>query len=125
MGYRLLADTVVILHLLFIVFGLLGGLLVMWKRWSLWLHLPAGIWICLIEFQGWICPLTPLENSLRRSAGEAGYHAGFVEHYLIPVIYPAGLTPEIQLWLGVAAVLVNLLVYGAVYMRWRRARVLM
>lgn len=112
--YKFLADSVVIFHFVFIVFGLLGGLLVLWRRWAIWLHLPAAVWIGVIELKGWICPLTPLENHLRRAGGASGYEGGFVEHYLIPIIYPEGLTREIQIVLGAAAIAVNLVVYGFV-----------
>ncbi len=75
------------------------------------IHIPTAIWISLIEFKGWICPLTPLENGLRAASGAAGYDGGFVEHYLIPIIYPAGLTPDIQVLLGIAAALLNISIY--------------
>ena len=116
---RLLADAVVLVHLLFILFGLFGGLLALRNLGWMAVHVPAVVWITLLEFNGWICPLTPLENRLRRAAGEAGYTGGFIEHYLLPVIYPAGLTPQIQFWLGVAALAINLAIY-AVVLRWRR-----
>ena len=77
-----------------------------------WVHLPLAIWGALIEFTGWICPLTPLENTLRRAAGEAGYAGGFIEHYLIPIVYPSGLTRGTQLALGVAVILINMFAYG-------------
>ena len=119
MLYRLLADLVVVGHLLFIVYALLGGLLGLWKRWSLLIHVPAAVWIGIIEFQGWICPLTPLENRLRSAGGAAGYEGGFVEHYLIPVIYPPGLTRSMQFVLGGVAVAVNVAVYSFVLRRWK------
>ncbi len=119
MLYRLLVDFLVILHLLFILFGLLGGLLFFWRRWTILLHLPAAIWICLIEFQGWICPLTPLENRLRLAGGAAGYEGGFVEQYLIPIIYPPGLTRDIQLVLGGLAIGLNVAVYFFVIRGWK------
>ncbi len=116
---RLAADLVVLLHFAFILFVLLGGLLVLrWPRFA-WLHLPAVAWGILIEWAGWICPLTPLENFLRRAAGEAGYTRSFVEHYLLPIIYPGGLTREIQLVLGAFVLLLNLAIYLWVL---RRAR---
>ncbi|MBM7059685.1 DUF2784 domain-containing protein [Pseudomonas sp. UL073] len=119
MSYRLLADGVVLVHGLFILFVLAGGLLVLrWRRLA-WLHLPAVAWGMLVELMHWRCPLTPLENRLRLAAGEAGYPGGFVEQYLIPLIYPAGLTVQIQLWLGLVVVLVNAAVYLFVLRRWR------
>jgi hypothetical protein len=111
MIYQILADIVLVIHLLFIVFVVAGGLLVMRKRWVAWLHLPAAVWGALIEFMGWYCPLTPLENDLRQLAGQSGYEGGFIEHYLLPVIYPDGLTREIQLMLGTIVVVINLAIY--------------
>jgi hypothetical protein len=115
MPYALLADLVLILHATFIVFVVLGGLLVLWRRAFIWLHLPAAAWGILIEFRGWICPLTFLENDLRRAAGSRGYEGGFVDHYLAPLVYPGALTPEIQVMLGLAALLVNVVIYALVW----------
>ena len=116
----LLADAVVLLHLAFVVFVVAGGLLgLRWPR-ALWLHAPAAVWGALIEFAGWVCPLTPLENDLRRRGGEAGYAGGFIEHYLTPVLYPAGLTANVQLVLGTLVVGVNVAVYTFVLARRRR-----
>jgi hypothetical protein len=120
MRYRLLADLVVVAHLVFIVYALLGGLFGLWKKWCLWVHLPAAAWIAIVEFQGWICPLTPLENRLRAVGGALSYEGGFVEHYLIPVIYPPGLTRSAQLMLGGVALAVNVAVYVFVLHRWSR-----
>ncbi|RWA48960.1 hypothetical protein AU476_31445 [Cupriavidus sp. UYMSc13B] len=117
-----LADLVVIMHGLFILFVVAGGLLVLrWPRVA-WLHLPAAVWGVLIEWSGWICPLTPLENTLRQTAGQAGYSGGFVERYLLPLIYPAGLTPAVQLWLGLVVLGVNVAVYALWWRRRRAAR---
>ncbi|MDH4585215.1 DUF2784 domain-containing protein [Pseudomonas sp. BN415] len=111
MSYRIAADAVLLLHLSFILFVVLGGLLVLkWPR-LVWLHLPAVVWGATVEFLHLACPLTPLENRLRLAAGEQGFSGGFIEHYLVPVIYPAGLTPGIQLWLGVVVLLINLVPY--------------
>ncbi len=111
MSDRLLADGLVALHFAFIVFVLFGGLLVLhWRGWSV-LHLPAVAWAAFVEFTATICPLTPWENALRRRAGEAGYNGGFVEQYVLPVIYPAGLSPGIQLLLGAFVVALNVIVY--------------
>lgn len=120
MLWRLAADALVLLHLAFIVFVLCGGLLLLrWPRLC-YLHLPAVAWGASVELCHLYCPLTPWENQLRRAAGEAGYEGGFIEHYLIPLIYPAGLTPPIQLWLGGLVLLVNAGVYLHLLRRWRR-----
>ncbi|WP_291993423.1 DUF2784 domain-containing protein [Candidatus Accumulibacter sp. ACC003] len=112
MSDRLLADAVVVLHLLFIVFVIFGGFAVLrWPALAL-AHLPAACWGVLIEANGWICPLTPLENRLRYAAGDAGYGGSFIEHYLLPIIYPAGLTRGIQWALAALVVVVNLALYG-------------
>ena len=112
MVYRVAADAVVVLHLLFIAFVVIGGLLVVRWRWLIALHVPAVAWGAVVEFFHLYCPLTPLENGLRLLAGEQGYSGGFIEHYLIPIIYPAGLTPQTQLVLGAVVVVVNGGVYG-------------
>lgn len=122
MIYSFLADLVLVVHLILIIFGLFGGLLYFWRRWVLVLHVPLAVWISVIEFFGWICPLTPLENSLRIAAGEPGYEGGFIERYLGPVIYPAGLTRNVQLMLGLFALSVNLAVYSVVLRHWRAHR---
>ena len=111
MLYRVLADLVVVAHLMFILYALFGGLFGLWRKWSLCVHLPTAAWIAVIEFQGWICPLTPLENTLRSAGGASGYETGFVEHYLMPVIYPPGLTRTMQVMLGGVAIAVNVVVY--------------
>ncbi|MGN2406598.1 DUF2784 domain-containing protein [Pseudomonas syringae] len=117
MIFRLAADAVVTFHLLFIIFVLLGGLLVLRWPWAALLHLPAMAWGAAVELLHLYCPLTPLENALRSRAGDQGYDGGFIEHYLIPLIYPAGLTPQIQLWLGGIVLLINASVYGALLVR--------
>ncbi|HUW35898.1 MAG TPA: DUF2784 domain-containing protein [Rhodocyclaceae bacterium] len=116
------ADGVVVLHFAFVLFALLGGLLVPRFRALAWLHPPAALWAALIEFAGWSCPLTPLENQLRRSAGSRGYADGFIEHYLLPLIYPAGLTRELQIAFGFCVLAANLLVYGYLRHKLRRDR---
>lgn len=113
-----LAGAVLVLHLLFIAFVVAGAaLLWRWPRLA-WLHVPAVLWGAYAELSGTICPLTPLENRLRALAGEAGYAQGFIEHYLLPLIYPAALTREVQLALGAAVVAVNVLLYAL----WLRSR---
>lgn len=120
MLYRGLADLVVLLHFGFIVFAILGGVLALRWAWSPYVHLPAVAWGVLIELTGRVCPLTPLELSLRRAGGEAGYAGGFIEQYITPVIYPPGLTPALQLGLAAALVLLNVLIYSWVWIRRRR-----
>jgi hypothetical protein len=117
MGYRLLADAVVLLHLTFVAFVVLGGVLVRRHRWVAWVHVPVFAWGALIEFAGWICPLTPLENAWRQRGGAAGYAGGFVEHYLLPLLYPAGLTRGVQIALGVLVLGFNTAIYGSVMLR--------
>ena len=102
--YPLLADLVLIVHLAFVVFVLCGGLLVLKWRWIARLHLPAVVWGAVVEFTGWICPLTPLENWLRVQGGEAGYEDDFTTRYLLPILYPVDLTRDIQLLLGTVVV---------------------
>jgi uncharacterized membrane protein YhhN len=118
---RILADGVVLFHAAYVMFVVGGGLLVLrWPRLA-WLHIPAAAWGALIEFGGWTCPLTPLENTLRARAGEAGYAGGFIQHYVLRALYPSGLTPEIRLTLGAFVVAVNGLIYVVLYRRCRRA----
>lgn len=123
MTHRLLADATVAFHFLFIAFVVLGGLAVMRMPRVAWLHLPAVAWVVWLELTGAICPLTPLENALRERAGQAGYEGGFIDHYLMPVIYPAGLTPQIQTLLGIAVLVLNATVYAIAWRRWRKRAV--
>ena len=106
-----------LLHLAFIVFALAGGVLVLFRGHIAWIHLPAVAWAAYAEFTATICPLTPLENSLRKQAGQEGYDGGFVEHYLIPLIYPAALTPRLQMLIGAIVVAVNVAVYAVALCR--------
>jgi hypothetical protein len=117
MPYAIAADLLLVFHLGFVCFVVAGGLLVLQWRWLMALHLPALVWGALIEFQGWICPLTPWEQQLRQAAGQAGYHGGFVEHYLLPVLYPPGLAPHTQLILGGMVVAINAVVYSWMILR--------
>jgi len=120
MVYKVAADAVVIFHLAFIVFVVAGSLLVF--RWPnvAWFHIPMFIWGALVEFTGWICPLTPLENRLRLAGGDAGYGGGFVEHVIVPVIYPIDLTRNMQLILGLAVIVINAAGYGTWLWRYLR-----
>jgi len=117
---RLAADLLVLVHFSFILFVVSGGLLALrWPR-LIWLHLPVVIWGALIECTGGVCPLTPLENSLRHLAGERGYSEDFIAQYLLPVIYPAELNRELQVLLGSGVLLINLAIYGLVYLHRKR-----
>jgi hypothetical protein len=112
MFYRLSAEVVLLLHFAFIVFVLFGAVLAVRWRWVIAAHLPAAAWGCFVELTGRICPLTYAENYLRHCAGQSGYSEGFIEHYLLSVIYPAGLTRQIQLVLAVVVVLFNVVTYA-------------
>ncbi len=118
--WRLLADGVVLVHLVFVLFALFGGLTVLrWPR-MVWVHLPLMSWGAYVGFSGRICPLTPLENWLRQEGGEARYTTSFIEHYVMPVLYPSGLTPDLQTTLGAVVLAVNAGVYTAVWVRHKR-----
>lgn len=121
MVHRALADLVLVLHLAFIAFAVAGGILALRWRWAPAVQLPAALWAVWVEVRGAVCPLTPLENALRRAAGESGYTGGFVEHYLVPVLYPGALSTPLQLALASAVLLANVLVYSLVWRRRRRA----
>jgi len=122
MLYGILADIVVLIHLFFVLFAVLGAVMIIWRRWVVWLHLPAVIWAIWIELTGGICPLTPLENWLRRRAGQGGYPGDFVEHYLLPVLYPVGLTRDIQILLGLVVISINATLYGYLFFHHRRRK---
>ncbi len=122
MYWKLLADAIVVAHLAFIAF-VVGGGFVAWRfRKAVLVHLPALAWGIWIEASGWICPLTPLENHLRELAGDAGYRGGFIEHYILPVVYPPGLTRDTQWTLAGVLIALNLLAYGGLVVRSRRSR---
>lgn len=119
MWYRLLADAVLVLHLAFVTFVVIGGLAVLrWPRLA-WIHIPVAAWGALIEFGGWICPLTPLENSLRERGGETGYSGGFIDHYITSIIYPDGLTRTMQFAAGALVLAINGYVYWTL---WKRSK---
>ncbi|GBD32091.1 MAG: hypothetical protein KatS3mg081_2192 [Gemmatimonadales bacterium] len=119
MFYRLIADFLLVFHLSFIVFVLVGGFLAWRWRRLVWLHIPAAAWGAWIEFAGWICPLTPLENHFRRLAGQSGYQGGFIEHYIVPLIYPEEWTLSFRLVFGSLVVAINAAAYFG-YFRFRR-----
>ncbi len=119
MVYGRLADLVLLTHLAFILFVTLGGLAVLrWRRVA-WVHLPVLAYGAAIELVGWVCPLTPIEQELRRAAGQAGYEGGFIEHYVGGLVYPADWS-SIHVWLGIGLIVFNAAVYGWVLWRWRR-----
>jgi hypothetical protein len=118
--YPLLADLVLIVHLAFVVFVLWGGLLILKWRWIAWLHLPAAVWGAVVEFTGWICPLTPLENWLREQGGKTSYRSDFIAQYLLPVLYPEDLTRNVQFLLGTGVVVLNAVVYWWLWQRQMR-----
>jgi hypothetical protein len=122
MLYRFLADWVVLCHLVFVLFAATGGLLAL--RWPVvvWIHVPAAVWGALIEFGGWVCPLTPLENWLRLRGNATAYSGGFIDHYIMPILYPSGLTRQIQIILGLAILVVNASIYGYMIVRQRLKR---
>ena len=111
MWYSWLADLILCLHVGFVLFVIFGGLLLLKWRWIAWLHLPAALWGAVVEFTGWICPLTPLENWFRAQGGETAYRSDFIAQYLLPALYPEGLTRDIQLLLGTGVVILNAAIY--------------
>ena len=120
MGYSVAANALVIVHFAFVCFVVLGGLLVLKWRWLALLHIPCVIWGALIEFQGWLCPLTPLEQRLRAAGNQAGYPGGFIEHYIVSLLYPTYLNRDIQILLGSLVVVINIAVY--VYLLAKRSK---
>lgn len=122
MIYLVLADLLVLIHFSFVVFVVMGGILALRRPWWSWFHLPAALWGVVVEVGSFICPLTPLEIYLRVKGGGEGYSSGFIENYLLPILYPAGLTRGHQIFLGIAVLVANSIIYGAVYRRWRKKR---
>lgn len=120
MQYVILADMVVVVHMLFVLFVVFGGLFVLRWRRSAWVHLPAVFWGAVIELGDWVCPLTYLENYFRRLGGEAGYNGSFIQRYLEPLLYPIGLTRSNRIILGIAVILINAAVYGRLWWLSRR-----
>jgi hypothetical protein len=119
MWYRFLAESVVVFHFGFVLFVLCGGVLVVRWKWVALLHVPALLWGVIVEWSGWMCPLTPLENSLRELGGGVPYEGGFVERYIMPVLYPMDLTRDFQVTLGTVILLINALLYGIAFTRRR------
>jgi len=118
----ILADLVLIFHFLFIVFALLGALMILYRHWFIWLHIPVMAWAAMVSLMGWICPLTPLENYFRQLAGQTVYSESFVAHYLLPLIYPQELTRDIQIGLGFFVIIWNILIYTYLYKQSRNKK---
>jgi hypothetical protein len=119
---RFVADLVVLLHLAFILFVAIGGFPVMrWPRLA-WVHVPAVVWGAVVELMGWGCPLTPLENRLRAADSGAAYTGDFIDRYIVPIVYPAGLTRGMQMVLGCMVIIVNISIYGLLVLRLKRRR---
>ena len=112
MLYKFLADFILLIHLIFILFALFGGLLAFKNTKIIWLHIPVVIWGVLISIFRWVCPLTPLENYLRFNAGQQGYEGGFISHYIIPLIYPEGFGPALGMYFAIIVIVGNGIVYG-------------
>ena len=121
--HLILANSILIIHFAFILFAVFGGLLIFYRRWLLWLHIPVVFWAAFIEFSGRICPLTPMENYFRILAGQKGYDHGFIHHYLLKIIYHDGLTRQLQVFLGLGVLIFNLLVYAVCLKKIKRHRV--
>ncbi|MEN8130055.1 MAG: DUF2784 domain-containing protein [Pseudomonadota bacterium] len=122
MWYRFLADILVLLHIGFVVFAVAGGLLALRWQFVIWWHLPAACWAVFVQTSRGYCPLTSWENRLRVLGGQAGYQASFVDHYLLPILYPPGLTRELEVLLGIVVLVINIGVYGWLLRRLRSAR---
>ena len=120
--YRLAADGVVVIHLCFILFVFLGALTLFWRPWMIWIHVPAAVWGGLVELFGAPCPLTPMENLLRRAGNADAYSGGFIDHYIMPIVYPPGLTRETQVVLGVLILVLNFAIYFKFLTRKRAAK---
>jgi hypothetical protein len=116
----IIADIVLLIHLTFVIFAVLGGILFVWRRWIIRLHLPAFLWAVWIEITGGVCPLTHLENRLRITAGQGGYEGDFVAVYLLPLLYPAGLTRNVQIFLAILVIVINIAIYGLIF--YKRSR---
>lgn len=117
MVYRFLANALVLFHLCFVLFVVSGGLLVVWRKWLAWLHVPAAAWGVLVESTGWLCPLTPLENRWRALGGGEAYAGGFVDHYIMPLLYPDDLTRDFQITLAMLIFTITLILYTIAFTR--------
>ncbi len=119
MPYKFLADLVLLIHFTFILFVVFGGFTVLKLRRIIYYHIPAALWGAVIEITGWVCPLTPLEIELRVRAGSGFYTGGFIDHYLTPIVYPPGLTLQLQYYLAAVVIIINAAAY---YLVWKKLR---
>ena len=119
MKARALANLVLSIHFAFVAFSVLGGFLVVWKRWVVWLHVPSVLWSSFVNLFSHVCPLTPIENRFRRLAGQAGYEGGFIQHYIGPLVYPGGMPRRLELIAGYSVLIWNVVVYALVFLRRR------
>jgi len=119
--YRIAADGVVVIHLVFILFVILGGLMLFRWPWMIWIHVPTAVWGGLVELFGAPCPLTPLENHLRQVGHTEAYSGGFIDHYVMPIVYPPGLTRQTQVVLGVLILVINFAIYFKLLIRKTKA----
>ncbi len=122
MSYKFFADLTAVVHFTFVIFVVLGALAVFKWRWAAWVHIPAAVWGAMIEFYGWICPLTYMENFFREKAGTAIMEKGFVAHYILPLLYPAELTKGLQIKLGLFVIFINVVIYSLVVYRYTKIR---
>ncbi|MDJ0838973.1 MAG: DUF2784 domain-containing protein [Acidobacteriota bacterium] len=122
MIWRILADLVLVFHFCLVMFAVAGGLLVLYKRWVAWLHVPFVLWAAIVNLAGWVCPLTPMENRFRLNAGQSGYEGGFVVHYIMPLVYPGGMTRNWELAAGVSVFVWNILLYALIIHRFKRRK---
>jgi len=118
---KIFADVILLAHFAFIIFAVFGGIIVFFKRRAAWFHIPTVLWSALVNFESWICPLTPLENSFRAKAGQAGFKGGFVEHYIEPLVYPGEIPRKMELIAGFSVLVWNVLMY-LIVIRWGRRR---
>ena len=109
--FRIAADGLVVIHLVFILFVIMGGLMLFRWPWMIWIHVPTAVWGGLVELFGAPCPLTPLENHLRQAGHAEAYSGGFIDHYIMPIVYPPGLTRQTQVVLGVLILVINFAIY--------------
>jgi hypothetical protein len=117
---RILGNLVLAFHFAFVVFSVLGGFLVLWKRWITWFHVPSVLWSSLVNLFSRVCPLTPLENRFRHLVGQAGYEGGFIQHYIAPLVYPGGMPRRLELIAGFSVLIWNIFVYALVVALRRR-----